>query len=146
MSRDTTTGEKFEQSTAEVLKRCGISFSSQVTVGDKPGGGKHRVDHVVHRANGQHLLVSCKTQTSSGTAEEKLAFELMKLAHTVTDDQKKWGDYAVLIVSGTGWTPGIKKMLEDDAWVWMEEARKRVRVYYSTDAFVEAEFPEHYTP
>lgn len=146
MSRDTTTGEKFERKTGEVLARCGIPFSSQVHVGGKPGGGRHRVDHVVHRGNGQDLLVSCKTQTSTGTAEEKLPFELMKLAHTVTDDMKRWGEYAVLVVAGDGWSEGIKKMLEDDAWMWMPEARRMVRVYYSADDFVREEFPTQYMP
>jgi hypothetical protein len=117
-----------------------------VVVGDKPGGGKHRADLVARRSTGKELIVSCKTQNTGGTAEEKLPFELMKLAHTVSDDPSHWGDYAVLIVDGVGWSPGIKNMLEQDAWLWMEEARKRVKIYYSAEDFVKTEFPDQYTP
>lgn len=146
MSRDTGTGGKFERKTGAVLKRCGVPFKAQVEVGEKPGGGKHRIDHVVTRPDGSELLVSCKTQNTGGTAEEKLPYELMKLAHTLTEDPERWGEYAVLIVDGDGWSAGIKKMLEDDIWMWMDEARKRVRVYYSADDFVKAEFPSQYIP
>lgn len=146
MSRDTTTGSDFEHDVSFELDRCGLSFQEQVAVGEKPGGGIHRADHVVRRPDGTELLVSCKTQNTGGTAEEKLPYELIKLANTVTDDPARWGKYAVLVISGTGWSASIKQFIEDDSWVWMPEARSRVRIYYSPAEFVEQEFPENYTP
>lgn len=146
MSRGTGTGGQFERAVAAILQRCQVPFLSQVEVGEKPGGGKHRVDHVVTLSSGQELLVSCKTQNVGGTAEEKIPFELVKLAHTVFDNPDRWGEYAVLVLDGDGWSSGIKKMLNEDAWLWMDEARKRVRIYYSAEDFAKTEFPDQYTP
>lgn len=140
--RNTGTGAQFEHRIEAVLQRCGLASQSQVLVGDKPGGGRHRVDHVVTRPGGGELLVSCKTQNTGGTAEEKLPFELMKLAHTVSDAPARWGSYAVLVLDGDGWSAGIRQMLEQDAWLWMGDARKYVRVYYSAEDFVKGEFPD----
>jgi hypothetical protein len=147
-TRDTGTGDKFERKTGGVLRRSDITFDSQVNVGKKPGGGSHRVDHVVHRpdGSGQKLLVSCKTQSVGGTAEEKIPYEMMKLAKTVSENPQTWGDYAVLILDGDGWSDGIKEMVEKDSWSLIREVRNLVRVYYSADEFVEKEFPKHYVP
>lgn len=146
MGRDTTTGGHFEEDLSAALTRCGIEFETQVTVGHKPGGGKHRVDHVVMRLNGTKILVSCKTQHVSGTAEEKIPYELIKLSHTLKSDPEQWGTYAVLIINGNGWSGSVKPMLDDDLFKWMPEARNRVHVYYSVEEFIKKEFPGRYTP
>lgn len=141
MTRDTTTGEKFEKATARALTRRGIPFESQVEVGQKPGGGKHRVDHLVMRPNGTQLLVSCKAQNVSGTAEEKIPYEIIKLAHCVMQDRKRFGPYAVIVLDGSGWSQGMREMLKGEVWNWMARARQYVRIYDSAEEFIKHEFP-----
>lgn len=82
------------------LRRCGYTWTEQTCVGCRPGGRKHKVDLVVSR-DGTTMLVSVKWQEASGTAEQKVPFEVMCLA-----DALKEGTYskAYLVLGGPGWT------------------------------------------
>jgi hypothetical protein len=83
-------------------------------IGNKRNGGSHVVDLLfdgeveykskrktpdsLHKGG---LLVSLKNQDVSGTAEEKVPFECMKLQDAIDD----YGyDSAILVLNGDGWT------------------------------------------
>ncbi len=78
--RDTTTGSDYEEivklSINRTCARNGLMAKSQSFVGTKPGGGKHRVDWEIYRLDNPNIrgLISCKFQSTSGTAEEKIAY------------------------------------------------------------------------
>jgi len=98
------TGVRYEDSVSEYLTEHKIQHESQVTIGKKRSGGKHRVDIVVG-----NVLVSLKHQEVNGTAEEKIPYEFLKLQDAVED----YGyDRAIIVLSGPkkmnrgeqGWT------------------------------------------
>jgi len=82
------------------LQRGGYSAQSQVKVGNRCGGGTHKVDAVASR-DGVRVLVSLKWQQTGGTAEQKVPFEVMCLADAV---REKHADRAYLVLGGDGWT------------------------------------------
>ncbi len=96
--RDTSTGTKYEKRMEVLLEENDISFKSQTVIGKKRNGGNHRVDLIID----DEILVSLKHQEVSGTAEEKVPFEFMKLQHAVEDYKYK---HAIIVLSGDkGWT------------------------------------------
>lgn len=102
-SRDTTTGTSYEKEVSYLLEKFSDhKFQSQVSVGVKRNGGRHYVDILL---NGEELI-SLKYQRVSGTAEEKIPFEVMKLQHTVVDHKYK---SATIVLAGL-----------DKAWKWKD--------------------------
>jgi hypothetical protein len=82
------------------LTRGGYSYDKQVHVGTRCGGGIHKVDAVAGK-NGEKVLVSLKWQQTSGTAEQKVPFEVMCLADAVRAEHAV---RAYLVLGGDGWT------------------------------------------
>lgn len=105
MPRDTTTGRVLEQMIHPALIRGGYQFREQVTIGQKMSGRKHRVDALIDHADGA-MLVSLKWQQTSGTAEEKIPFEIINLM-----DACQRGPYrkAYLVLGGIDSIPGSKQ-------------------------------------
>jgi hypothetical protein len=82
------------------LKRGGYEYEAQVEVGCRPGGRPHFADAVA-RKDGDVILVSLKWQQTSGTAEQKVPFEVMCLADCV---RAGTATRAYLVLGGDGWT------------------------------------------
>ena len=82
------------------LAQGGYSYETQVVVGQRLGGGRHRVD-VLAEKNGQRFLISLKWQQVGGTAEQKVPFEVICLIDAV-----QGGDFAkaYVVLGGDGWT------------------------------------------
>ncbi|MGH7933045.1 MAG: PD-(D/E)XK nuclease superfamily protein [Candidatus Binataceae bacterium] len=97
--RDTSTGRVLEAMVLPALCRSGYSYDLQQNIGDRLGGGRHYVD-VVARKLDQRFLVSLKWQQVSGTAEQKVPFEVICLAEAVRS-----GAFirAYLVLGGDGW-------------------------------------------
>ena len=141
-TRDTTTGSNYEQIIEACLKRSceknGLIARSQVTVGDKPGGGKHRVDWEIHKIGDENTrgLISCKFQGTNGTAEEKIAYEVIKLLNSMETDnryKKSW-----IIMGGDGWSPGMRIFVLNHLQRWIPDMCNRVSIL-TTDQFINAE-------
>ena len=81
------------------MNRGGYTSLRQQFVGQRCGGGVHKVDAVVKK-NEEKSLVSLKWQQSGGTAEQKVPFEVMCLADAVTSGH---GARAFLVLGGDGW-------------------------------------------
>lgn len=88
-----------EQMVLPSLARGGYQARSQVTTGARPGGGPHKVDAIAER-DGATIIISLKWQQTSGTAEQKVPFEVMCLADAV---REKLADRAYLVLGGPGW-------------------------------------------
>lgn len=121
--RDTTTGSNYEAIIEMCIKRSceknELTAISQATVGDKPGGGKHRVDWEIYRTSDPNFrgLISCKFQGTSGTAEEKIAYEVIKLLYSMKTDtryKKSW-----IIMGGEGWSNGMRSFVNSHLSDWI---------------------------
>lgn len=98
--RNTRTGGVLEAMVLPALERGGYRRSLQVKVGNRLGCGVHYVD-VVAEKNGRKLLVSMKWQQVSGTAEQKVPFEVICLMEAVESGA---AEKAYLVLGGEGWT------------------------------------------
>jgi hypothetical protein len=98
--RRTNTGGVLEAMIVPALLFGGYEVAQQVRVGCRLGGRRHQVDAIARKA-GKSILVSLKWQQSSGTAEQKVPFEMMCLADAV---QGGHGTNAYLVLGGDGWT------------------------------------------
>ncbi len=96
----TLTGDVMEQMIFPALKHGGYTWDRHVYIGDRPGGGKHYVDALVSK-DGARILVSSKWQQVSGTAEQKVPFEVICLVRALDDDKYQ---RAYLVLGGGGWT------------------------------------------
>jgi hypothetical protein len=100
MSRDTRTGGVLEAMVLPALKQGGYTYKTQEPIGTRPGGRKHKVDAIAEK-NAEKILISLKWQQVGGTAEQKVAFEVICLAEAIGGGtfQK-----AYLVLGGDGWT------------------------------------------
>jgi len=140
MVRDTTTGSQFEEIVETTIKRSclknNMKANSQVFVGEKPGGGRHRINWELVDKNDENIrgLISCKTQNTSGTAEEKIAYEVIKLLHSMKIDSRY--QHGWIILGGTGWSHSMKKFVENELKEWVPAMVNKITIYMSTDELV----------
>ena len=100
--RNTNTGGVLENMILPALQRGGYSAKKQVKIGIRLGGkGRHMVDAVAEK-DLKKILVSSKWQQTSGTAEQKVPYEVMCLAEAMADNA---GTYvkAYIVLGGDGW-------------------------------------------
>ncbi len=100
--RDTGTGAVLEEMILPSLKRGKYRVTTQVDIGTRLGGGKHKVDVLAEDTDGRKILISLKWQQEEGTAEQKVPFEVMCLTEAVLSGR---GGYsrAYLVLGGEGW-------------------------------------------
>jgi hypothetical protein len=99
--RNTNTGAVLEAMILPALSRGGYSCRRQVAAGSRLGSkGRHFVDAIATK-DGVDILVSLKWQQTSGTAEQKVPFEVMCLADAVRAGN---AGRAYLVLGGDGWT------------------------------------------
>jgi hypothetical protein len=99
-ARNTTTGAVLEAMIIPAMQRGGYQCEKQVLVGCRPGGRKHNVDAIATK-DGTRIVVSLKWQQVSGTAEQKVPFEVICLAEVVNCGNCA---KAYLVLGGDGWT------------------------------------------
>jgi Holliday junction resolvase len=100
--RDTTTGEDFENLIKSRLEHQGFQMAEQIRVGTRPNGGKHKIDLVATKDD-KSYLISLKWQQSSGTAEQKVPYEIICLSEALKQSRGKH-TAAYLVLGGDGWT------------------------------------------
>lgn len=117
-TRDTSTGAVLEQMVLPAMTSGGYTYETQVVIGQRPGGRRHKVDVIATAADTTKLLVSLKWQQVSGTAEQKVPFEVICLAEAIRSGE--W-DRAYLVLGGEGWTlrdfytsGGLQKYLQHE--------------------------------
>lgn len=96
---NTGTGAVLEAMILPALARGGYATERQQKIGQRCGGGIHKVDAIASR-DGERVLVSLKWQQTGGTAEQKVPFEVMCLADAVAAGH---GTRAFLVLGGDGW-------------------------------------------
>jgi hypothetical protein len=81
------------------LEHGGYHYEVQVPVGERLGCGRHFVDAVVTKGEKQ-FLVSVKWQQVSGTAEQKVPFEVICLIDALEGSAY---EKAYVVLGGEGW-------------------------------------------
>jgi hypothetical protein len=99
VGRDTGTGAVLERMILPALERGGYSYETQKRIGTRIGGGSHIVDLIAKR-NGAIFLISVKWQQVSGTAEQKVPFEVICLEEALSTGQY---ERAYVVLGGDGW-------------------------------------------
>ena len=141
-SRDTTTGSNYEAIIEMCIKRSceknNLEAISQANIGIKPGGGKHRVDwEIIDKSDpNSRGLISCKYQGTSGTAEEKMAYEVIKLLYTMKLDsryKKSW-----IIMGGEGWSTGMREFINNHLSAWIPAMQNKVSIL-TTDQLINSD-------
>jgi len=101
------------------LEQGGYEHESQVVIGKRLGGRKHKVDLLLTKSDGTKIPVSMKWQQVSGTAEQKVPFEIMCLAEALAASEGRFSK-AYLVLGGDGWTlrgfylgDGLKQYLKN---------------------------------
>ena len=81
-------------------------------------------------------LISCKYQGTSGTAEEKMAYEVIKLLYTMKLDsryKKSW-----IIMGGEGWSTGMREFINNHMSDWIPAMQNRVLIL-TTDQLINSD-------
>jgi hypothetical protein len=112
--RNTRTGGVLEQMVLPALDQGGYAYKVQVNIGQRLGCGQHFVDVIAEKGD-RRVLISMKWQQVSGTAEQKVPFEVISLLEALENAQ--FGR-AYLVLGGEGWTlrnfyvgDGLKKYI-----------------------------------
>ena len=103
MPRDTRTGGVLEGMILPALNKGGYRYKRQVVIGKRLGGHDHKVDVLVSGEADVEIPISLKWQQTSGTAEQKVPFEILCLAEAVHKSGGKFKK-AYLVLGGGGWT------------------------------------------
>ena len=101
-SKAARNGKAFERSFASYMEgHERYAYATQVNLPKgKPDGRRCILDTVIYdRLESQRIVVSCKAQTSQGSVEEKMVYELFHLSHLIRSHYCKRA-YLVLIGSG----------------------------------------------
>jgi hypothetical protein len=86
------------------LQHGGYECEIQAKLGTRLGTGRHVVDGVVtNKRTGERFLLSVKWQQVSGTAEQKVPFEIICLADALAHHGEMFGK-AYLVLGGPGWS------------------------------------------
>ena len=70
-------------------------------IGERLGVAGHRIDVLASDSYERQYLISLKWQQTSGTAENKIPFEVISLAHARMTDERFYKAY--LVLGGEGW-------------------------------------------
>lgn len=101
--RNTTTGRTLEQTVIPALVNAGYSCVRNRNIGLRPSGKRHLVDVLATHNTGRNILVSLKWQQVGGTAEQKIPFEAICLAHALKTSDERYSK-AYLVLGGPGWS------------------------------------------
>ena len=102
MPRDTRTGGVLENMVLPALERGGYQYEKQVVIGKRLGGHSQKVDVLAWRVESEQIPISLKWQQTSGTAEQKVPFEILCLADAVLKSRGRFKK-AYLVLGGSGW-------------------------------------------
>ena len=85
-----------------LLEKNGYNCTQNANVGQRLGGSQHKID-ILAEKGALCYLISLKWQEVSGTAEQKVPFEVICLSKTINSSDGKY-EKAYLILGGKKWT------------------------------------------
>lgn len=123
----------FEDLYTQVLINKGYKVVDKVDLPLTPANRKHKPDKIIVCPKNRIILISKKWQQVSGTAEEKIPFETIKLLQAV---KSKKANKAYLILGGEGFTPKLKEFYLKDGLLTYINYKPEVDII-SSDKFLE---------
>jgi hypothetical protein len=97
----TRTGGVLEDMVLPALRHGGYDCQVQAHVGKRLGLGAHKVDCIATK-DGRSVLISVKWQQVSGTAEQKVPFEVICLLDAMDANPGRYTK-AYVVLGGEGW-------------------------------------------
>ncbi len=90
-----------EQMVLPALDMGGYQVTRQKHIGTRFGVSRHNIDTFAIDSAGRPYLISLKWQQVSGTAEQKIPFEVISLADAMIRNEEFFKAY--LVLGGNGW-------------------------------------------
>ena len=109
--RGTRTGTNMERMIATALGFNNYSFVKQVYIGQQLFGNRYKADFIVN-----DKIISLKWQQVSGTAEQKLIYEIATLIKIIDGSGGRFTK-AYLIYGGNGFSPGALNYMQHNMHV-----------------------------
>ena len=136
-------GSQFEQLCRATLEiwcpKNGLTLSNQEKLSfPKPGGGQHFVDIEIISANNPNIrgLFSCKFQKTSGTTDEKLGYEVIKLLSAMDKDPRYI--HAWIAMGGTGWSESIIGFVKSgEIKKWIPAMKDKVTIFLNPNDLIQ---------
>jgi len=108
--KGTKTGKYWETVIIPVLQiHYPGMFTLQAPVGSQLFGGTYHADALIHDANGD-IIVSAKWQQVSGTAEQKLIYDIASLLKIIREAGGRYRK-AYVVLGGTGFSNNARNFL-----------------------------------
>ena len=98
------TGKTYKAALNSFVRECGYSLAEDVVVGEKIDGSKMKASFVIRPERKRRVLVFVRTQTVSGSTEDKIPYDLLN-----AEKVRSKGEKAFLVLSGKGWSLEKKK-------------------------------------
>jgi hypothetical protein len=103
----TSTGSVLELTIVPAALANGYSVQKQVYITPGLGGGRQRLDALITAPNGDQIDVSVKWQGGSGSVEEKVPAEILKMLTLL--DHNPQIKRAYIVLAGPGWSVRLKQ-------------------------------------
>jgi hypothetical protein len=132
MSRDTGTGAAFKNVVEGILhsiaSRQNMVIQRGITVGLKPNGQPNRFDFSISRDTNHDIrgLVSCRSQSTSGSAEEKIPFEVVRMIQTMSLDSRYRRGW--IILGGNGWSSDLLDFYVHDLSEFIPQMKNKIKI------------------
>ena len=125
-------GGTLEDTVLPALERNGYTFKKQFYMEPGLGGGRQRLDTFVTDPHGDAINLSVKWQGISGSAEEKVPAEILKML--VLKDAHPEIKRSYIVLAGPGWNKRLKSFYKDQITAFIPRAIE-IRVL-ETDEFL----------
>ena len=131
-SGTTRSGATLEDTVIPALTRNGYRYTKQMYLAPGLGGGRQRVDTLITTESDEQINLSVKWQGGSGSADEKVPAEILKML--VLADAHPEIKRSYIVLAGPGWTARLKDFYKKDIVKFIPRA-KEVKVL-ETDEFI----------
>jgi hypothetical protein len=105
------TGRVYESMFDAAFVLGGYATRRQASIGERPDGGKHKVDYLLER-DGLKTAVSLKWQQGKGSAEDNVPWEVICLVKAIRDGAV---NKAYIVIGGNGWRPQARRFISGAA-------------------------------
>lgn len=113
--------------------RRAMSYMSNAIVGIKPDGKELKVDwELIDEFDPtQRAIIICRYKEQTGSTEEKLPFDVIKLLYLMKSDARYKRGW--IILGGSGWTPTLMKFFKNNLQDWIPSIQDRISIIISTE-------------
>lgn len=105
--RGTRSGKTYEDIIETAIKsNYGENYKKQIYIGESLFGGNYKVDFILN----ENIIISAKWQQVSGTAEQKILYDIASLIKIIDESKGKFIK-GYIVIGGEGFSDKAKKFL-----------------------------------